>query len=81
MSTKNRKHAARAKRSDVVPSNQVSLPGTVGSTKPERAIALMAKWAEEGSAEEDRAAYEAVLEEIERAREPSGPPSDPPSRL
>ena len=75
MSTKHRKHAARPKRSDAIPSNQVTLPGTVGSMKPERAIALMAEWAEEGSAEEDRAAYEAVLEEIERARRPSDPPS------
>ena len=74
MSTRDKKHTARAKRSDVVPSNQVTLPGTVGTTKAERAIALMAKWAEEGSAEEDRAAYEAVLEEIERARRPSDPP-------
>ena len=68
MSTKKRKHAGRAKRSDVVPSNQVTLPGTVGSMKPERAIALLEKWRDEGDADEDRAAYEAVLEEIERAR-------------
>lgn len=70
MSTK-RKNTTRPKRSDVLPSNQVILPGTVGSTQPERAIALLEKWAEEGDAEEDRAAYEAVFEEIERTRQRS----------
>ncbi len=67
MSTK-KKRLPRPKRTDAPPSNQVRLPGTVGSTKPERAIALLEKWAEEGDAEEDRRAYEAVLEEVERAR-------------
>ena len=71
MSTKNRKHAGRAKRSDTVPSNQVTLPGTTGSMKPERALALLKEWRDEGDADEDRAAYEAVLEEVERARLPS----------
>lgn len=68
MSTKDRKHARRAKRSDSIPSNEVTLPGTIGKMNPERAIALLKEWRDEGDAEEDRAAYEAVLEEIERVR-------------
>ena len=49
--------------------NEGRLPGTVGVMKPDRAIALLEKWRLEGDEKEDREAYEAVREEIERARE------------
>jgi hypothetical protein len=62
-----KKRRARSQRS-AVPSNQVHLPGTVGATRPERAIALIEQWAEEGAVGEDRAAARAVRDAIERAR-------------
>ncbi len=70
--TSNKPRAQRsARRAPTVPappSNQVKLPGTVGSTKPRRAIALLDGWTENGDADEDRRAYEALVEEIERLR-------------
>jgi hypothetical protein len=66
MSTK-KKHSARPKRSGAL-DREVRLPGTLGETQPARAIALLTKWSEEGDAEEDRRAYEAIREETERAR-------------
>ena len=62
-----RSHRA-ARRVQPSPANQVALSGTVGSTKPDLALALLRGWAEEGDAAEDRRAYEALTEEIERLR-------------
>ena len=66
MSTK-KKRPTRSRRPS--PSVQHERPpGTVGAMDPERGVALLQRWRDEGDAEEDRRAHEAVREEVERAR-------------